>query len=261
MDPLAPLIDALHAEGRLRVWSLVISLFGDLVQHRGGAMPTDRLGLLTGRIGVEPGALRTALSRLSRDGWVKSQRQGRLSVYRLTAQGLDQFGPATSRIFAPPRRAPPDRWAMAVGQDGAVRLCPADAVPQTADCVVVGTLERIGGAFREALLSPSHRAALAALAADLESLAAPCLEPLDAAAARMLLIHRWRRIALRFPDIAPEIMPESAPLRDPRDAVARIYARLSPRAEAWLDSDAGALRPMPPATAAFAGRFRNGLEG
>lgn len=38
MDPLAPLITAVHTEGRLRVWSLVITVFGDLVQHRGGAV-------------------------------------------------------------------------------------------------------------------------------------------------------------------------------------------------------------------------------
>ncbi|NBR89524.1 MAG: phenylacetic acid degradation protein, partial [Rhodobacteraceae bacterium] len=43
MDPLAPLIDALHAEGRLRVWSLVITVFGDSVQHRGGRISTARL--------------------------------------------------------------------------------------------------------------------------------------------------------------------------------------------------------------------------
>ena len=68
MDPLDPVITALHAESRLRVWSLVITVFGDCVQHRGGAISTARLGRLLGRIGVEPGALRTALSRLGRDG-------------------------------------------------------------------------------------------------------------------------------------------------------------------------------------------------
>ena len=63
MDPLVPLINTLRAEGRLRVWSLVITAFGDLVQHRGGAVSSARLNVLLGRIGVEPGALRTALSR------------------------------------------------------------------------------------------------------------------------------------------------------------------------------------------------------
>ena len=79
-DPLAPLIASLHAQGRLRVWSLVITAFGDLVQHRGGEISLARLGRLLGRIGVEQGALRTALSRLARDGWVLSTRRGRASL-------------------------------------------------------------------------------------------------------------------------------------------------------------------------------------
>ena len=51
MDPLSPLVEALHSEGRLRVWSLVITVFGDLVQHRGGQISTARLGQLLGRVG------------------------------------------------------------------------------------------------------------------------------------------------------------------------------------------------------------------
>ena len=120
MDPLKPLIDALHSEGRLRVWSLVITVFGDLVQHRGGEVSTARLGVLMNRIGVEPGALRTALSRLSRDGWVTRERAGRTSLYRLSDRGLDRFAPATSMIYAPPRREPVAEWSVFVRLDGAM---------------------------------------------------------------------------------------------------------------------------------------------
>ena len=76
MDPLAPLIETLTADGRLRVWSLVITVFGDSVEPRGGTISTARLGRLLGRIGVGSGALRTALSRLAGDGWVTAQRKG-----------------------------------------------------------------------------------------------------------------------------------------------------------------------------------------
>lgn len=259
MDPLAPLIDALHNEARLRVWSLVITIFGDLVQHRGGEISTARLGALTGRVGVEAGALRTALSRLGRDGWVQRERSGRTSLYRLTPEGLAQFGPATSRIFAPPRQGPVARWAMVATLNAVggidTRLCPADAAPADADCVVSGDLARITPAFRARQLDEAHRAALAALAADLAALETPLVDPLDAAAARMLLIHRWRRIVLRFPEPVAEIMPEDAPLADPRAAVARVYLRLAPRAEAWLDRGGEGLEPMPPADPALARRF------
>lgn len=261
MDPLAPLIDSLHGQGRLRVWSLLITVFGDLVQHRGGQISSARLGRLLGRVGVEPGAMRTALSRLGRDGWVESRRQGRSSLYRLSRQGIARFAPATSRIYAPPRLGPVAAWAVVVRFDASgnerVTLMPAGEAPDGADLCVTGALEQVSTAWRAALLDTGHRAALTGLAADLTALEAAPDAPLDAAAMRMLLIHRWRRLVLRFPEIAPELMPPDAPLADPRAAVARTYARLAPQAEAWLDSDADGLAPMQAADAGFARRFRS----
>jgi phenylacetic acid degradation operon negative regulatory protein len=249
MDPLAPQITALHAQGRLRVWSIVITVFGDLVQHHGGQISTARLGSLLGRVGVEQGALRTALSRLARDGWVVSERNGRTSHYRLSAQGLGRFAPATSRIYAPPRSEPVTRWAIALrpGPSGKqeATLAPADEVAEGADCLVVGTLQQVTDAYRTSLLSTEHCDALVALALDIRALdRARKLAPLDAAAARVLLIHRWRRIVLRFPEIPFGLMPESAPLADPRRAVAEVYWRLSPATEAWRNDESAGLPPM-----------------
>lgn len=258
MDPLAPLLSSLHADGRPRVWSLVITVFGDLVQHRGGVISTARLGALLGRIGVEPGALRTALSRLGRDGWVTSERAGRTSLYRLTAEGEGSFAPATARIYAPPQ-GPVAAWALHVRltpQGPVAGLVPAGQAPGDVDCVVTGDLTGITEDWRRSLLDPAQRVALERLAADLATLGEARLsDPLDAAAARMLLIHRWRRIVLRHAVPAPQLMPEDAPLRDPRAAVAAAYLRLAPVAEGWLDADLGDQAPMRPADARFARRF------
>ena len=255
-DPLAPLIASLHAQGRLRVWSLVITAFGDLVQHRGGEISLARLGRLLGRIGVEQGALRTALSRLARDGWVLSTRRGRASFYRLSAQGTDRFGPATSRIYAPPAATGVTLWSLALRLDtpGAT-LRPADAAPLPGDLRLTGRIEHISEAYRAALLSDSYRAALAGLAADLAAMNGELADPLDAAAARLLLIHRWRRIVLRYDEIPPDLMPADAPLADPRRAVAAAYRRRAPAAESWLDSTDGDLAAMPAGDTRFAGRF------
>lgn len=259
MDPLAPLITALHSEGRLRVWSMIITVFGDLVQHRGGEISTARLGRLLGRVGVEQGALRTALSRLGRDGWVHSERSGRTSLYRLSAKGLNQFAPATTRIYAAPRATPVAQWAIALqlGPSGKpeARLSPADEVIGVTDCLVSGTLDQVSDAYRAAILNPAHRAALVGMAADLQAMVAPLPTALDAAAARMLLVHRWRRLVLRFPDIPADLMPQDTPLRDPRRAVADIYARLVPAAEAWLEAESLGLPAMPPAITNAANRF------
>jgi phenylacetic acid degradation operon negative regulatory protein len=259
MDPLAPLIDALHSEGRLRAWSLVITAFGDLVQYRGGAVSTARLRQLLGRVGVEPGTLRTALSRLGRDGWVESERNGRTSIYRLSAKGLDRFAPATTRIYAPPRTERVAKWAIDLNLNASgeteVAISPADEVSPNADCRVIGDLANLSAGYRASLLSVSHRAALTAMVADLRALEREISDPLDAAAARLLLIHRWRRIVLRFPDHPQELMPLDSPLQDPRGAVAKVYKRISPATETWLDSSIEDLAPMQMADPQFAARF------
>lgn len=259
MDPLKPLIDALHAEGRLRVWSLVITVFGDLVQHRGGVISTARLGAVLSRIGIEPGTLRTALSRLGRDGWVESERVGRTSFYRLSPQGLERFAPATSLIYAAPLRAPVGRWSLFATLEGGapdIRLVPEGHVPKGADVVVTGTLDHLSRAYRDRFLGDEMRDAIAALAGDIAVLQqAQLADPLQGAAARVLLIHRWRRLVLRHPEPVPDLMPQDAPLPNPRQAVADTYGLLSPLAEAWLDCDDGALTAMPAASADFALRF------
>lgn len=256
MDPLTPLVANLQADGRLRVWSLVITAFGDLVQHRGGVISTARLGDLLGRVGVEPGALRTALSRLGQDGWVTSEREGRLSHYRLSDEGVREFAPATSLIYAPPRCEPVSDWALVIRLGSDPVLCPADETPDDADCCVVGALRHLSPAFRESLVQSQYLEALKRLASDIGAIDAGHFSPATAAAARLLLVHRWRRIVLRHRELPAELMPPTEPLRNPRIDVARAYAQLAPLAEAWLDGEETTLPPMPAGDASFDQRFR-----
>ncbi len=270
MDPLAPLIDALHSEGRLRVWSLVITVFGDSVQHRGGRISTVRLGRLLGRLGVEQGALRTALSRLARDGWVTSERIGRSSVYRLSRSGLSRFTEATGRIYAPPRAEPVHEWVLALGPGqpglplgGSWMLRPGDADGGTMppSCAITGTLSALSDEMREALLDEGQRHALEALSRDLDTIEGLTPDPFDAAAARTLLIHRWRRIVLRYPEPPDEVLPED--LRrpaSPRARVARAYRTLSPAAERWFDMQNEDIMDMPCVPASHEWRFRSSQE-
>ncbi len=260
MDPLAPLIDNLHGEGRLRVWSLVITVFGDSVQNRGGLISTARLGRLLGRVGVEPGAIRTALSRLARDGWVVGERSGRVSEYRLTPDGLLRFIGATERIYAAPQAGPIRDWTLSLEDGGAegfalgpLWLRPAGAPQPRAAFRMEGRLTALTAAVRDSLVAPAHRAGLDRLQADLDALSGADLGPLDSCAARTLLIHRWRRIALRFPDLPAELLP--ADVIPPRAAVARAYARLTPAAEAWLDSAAPDMPALRASDASLALRF------
>ncbi len=254
MDPILPLLNTLNADGRLRVWSLVITVFGDLVQHRGGEISTARLNPLLARVGVEAGALRTALSRLTTDGWVERQRKGRFSLYRLSASGQERFGPATRRIYAPPQTEPVTEWMLVIDTSRQPQLLPAGAIPDGAHCVVAGRLEHLSDAYRASLVSSGYTEAVASLRRDLDSLGKVTLTGLDAAAARILLIHRWRRIVLRHPEPVAALLDGP----DPRAAVAAAYATLIDESEGWLDASDDGATPLPAADASFAMRFRSG---
>ncbi len=273
-DPLAPLIRSLHGEGRVRVWSVVITIFGDVVHHRGGSITMGRLQSLIERLGIEPGALRTALSRLARDGWVVRSRNGRNSTYRLSPMGLQEFGPAMARVYTPPSEAPVEHWILACGRKHpsaealqvgeGVWLLPctggAGEAPDVSGLLAVsGALKSLPEDFRERMVLPAHRSAIEALASDVACALAMARDnpaPLDALAARVMIIHRWRRIVLKYPDIPVEILPPGVP--DARRLVADAYHALLPVSEKWLDGPQCDHAPLLEADKDLFRRFRKG---
>lgn len=257
---LDALVTRLHERGRPRVWSLVITVFGDAIVPRGGRVALATLQDIMKRLRIEPGALRTAMSRLAGDGWVTRERQGRNSFFSLDAHGRHAFDLATRRIYA--GGAPDWRgtWTVAIAAPGGQELpdlSPHGFVraaggvylrPETADApdaaqelagmlVIHGESAEHPEAFRE--LWPSREiadayagfsAAYAPLHATLGS-----LRPLDAMAARTLLIHDWRRIVLRDPGLPQALLPEDWPGFRAREIAAAIYRALVVRSEGWLD--------------------------
>ena len=107
-------IARLHGNGRLRVWSLIITFFGDAVALRGGRVALSTLQDAMGLLNIEPGAVRTALSRLAGEGWVEREREGRLSFYKLTDQGHAAFDEPTKRIYAGAARDWDGEWTVAI---------------------------------------------------------------------------------------------------------------------------------------------------
>jgi len=65
--------------------------------------------------------------------------------------------------------------------------------------------------------------------------AAP-LTPLEAIAARTLLVHEWRRIVLRDPGLPERLLPRDWPGAATRDLARGIYRALAGPSEAWLDA-------------------------
>lgn len=263
MDPLKPLVDAFHADGRPRVWSLVITVFGDCILSRGGKVPSARLRLLLDRIGIGDGALRTALSRLVADGWLLREREGRNTLYRLTGRGVEEARRASALIYAPPRQGPVPAWRFWLGGDavpsralsiGAALAWPEDDpdAPAAGGAVVSGRLLSLPDPMKGTVTSDRQRVEAERLDADLAFLT-DLLErnalgaPLDALSARILLVHRWRRYVLRYVDVPAEVAPPGWPGADLRPRVARTWRALLPASEVWLDTEVAGAPPLPAA--------------
>ena len=83
-----------------RVWSIVITIFGDCAILRGGTIAMSELQAITTLLQIEPGALRTAMSRLAKENWVVRKKVGRNSFYKLSNDGFKSFSEPTSKIYA-----------------------------------------------------------------------------------------------------------------------------------------------------------------
>ena len=80
--------------------------------------------------------------------------------------------------------------------------------------------------------------------------------PLEALALRCLLIHGWRRIALRLSGLPQGLLPEDWPEAECREGVARLYRQLLEPSEAWLSDAARCeMGRLPAASTALFERF------
>jgi phenylacetic acid degradation operon negative regulatory protein len=299
-DPIAALLADFTARQPIRTGSLIVTVFGDAILPRGGAvLLADLITLLEG-FQLNDSQVRTALSRLVADGWLDSSRTGRRSLYRLTQTGRHRFDEATRRIYAgppaawrgewqvvilPPRSASRDELRKDLGWLGfgqlasGIMLHPApdpdslasvigDLPAAERPLVIAGAaafparLELLQGLVEScwdlAALAASYRQ----LRADFAPLGAALADglkpaPLAALLARLMLIHDYRRIVLRDPLLPARLLPDDwigrAAYRDAR----RLYRKLAPPAERWIDAHLHhADGALPPPDAGFRARFR-----
>ncbi len=249
--------------GDSRVWTLVITVFGDSVMPRGGVVSASALSSIFRRISVKAEALRVALHRLSKDGWIVRQRSGRNSHYALSDSGRAKFLPASRRIYAgsPTLRGP---WRLValrkplppesvMCEAGFLRLTPtlflgpsqAGEPPVEADAIE-GHLRQFPD-WARAVLAPEslqcdYRRLHSTLSQNMDAFQAVAeAEPLDAVALRTLLTHHWRRLLLRHADVPAEIMPKGWRGEDCRTMVLALHQSLSRSADPWLDKAIGPL--------------------
>ena len=219
--------------GNQRVWSIIVSLLGDMAQD-----PKDRIsgGALTriiGPMGIKPEAIRVALHRLRKDGWIDSSRSGRTSEHFLTPSGRSQSAAVTPRIYS---RSPAvtESWHVLIAEDGAAQRTLEDVLltgdyvgigrhsalgagppPQDCDDLLAFTITdaRVPNWLRNQIFSSDLIAACSSLLHDLESTPPPPagLSAVQRATLRTLIVHRWRRVVLRHPELPDNFLPDNWP--------------------------------------------------
>ncbi len=97
---IAQLLARFRRQRPLRGGSLIITIFGDSILPRGGAITLSSLIALTAPFGLNERLVRTATARLAKEGWLASRRGGKLSEYHLSTDGRSRFADATRRIYS-----------------------------------------------------------------------------------------------------------------------------------------------------------------
>ena len=268
---------------------MIVTLYGDAIVPRGGSLWLGSLTDIMALFGIDAGHVRTAMSRLVTDGWLERERIGRNSYYRLSTREQASFLAATRRIYFGTEQPFDGRLRLAVlgpevddrsavrpllEREGFAALSPAvyvgvkDVSPEVAAVAGLFFLSTDAGASGQAVTAAAFRLApLAASYRDFIERFGPLdagiatgeiLPGADALVARVLLIHEFRRIVLRDPLLPRALLPADWPGARSRALAGRIYRRLAPAAEAYLDCNArNEHGPLPLPHAEFFRRFED----
>ena len=286
-QPLDRIIEELKREPS-RTGSIVITVFGDAIVPRGGSVWLGTLLEFFKALDIDGGVVRTAVSRLASDGWLERNRVGRNSFYRLAATGRHTFDIATRHIYDPPPQDWTGRFELLLIGNADDRDASREALRSAGfGSPLPGVWVAPSGAPIPDEASRAIRLEVSAeddsgrrLLVDswpLENIADAYLkfmktfEPLrswitrraplangDAFAARILLIHHYRRVVLRDPLLPLALLPKDWPGRAARALCGEIYRAILPASEQWLDRNgSNEDGPLPKAGSELGNRFRD----
>lgn len=83
----------------MRPRSVVVDLYGDHLRYLGGAARMQALGELLAVFGIGESTARVVLSRMRREGWFATRREGRQTVYELTERSWRLLDEGRDRIL------------------------------------------------------------------------------------------------------------------------------------------------------------------
>lgn len=86
--------------------SMIFTIYGDYIRHYGSKIWVGSLIRLLHEFGHNEQSVRVAVSRMMKQGWLQSEKQGKKSYYFLTPRGISRMNEAASRIF----KLDPHEW-------------------------------------------------------------------------------------------------------------------------------------------------------
>ena len=246
--------------------SALFDLYGDHLLDRGGWAPISAAVGLLGSLGISAPAVRTAVSRMVREGWLEPVERD-LRGYAVTTRGRERLGEAHARIYRTAVEPWDQRWHLVVVEHASDRNA-------RARCTQALAFLGYGQLAADTWLAPrASREVAAALASagvrwrgftsraetdprglvaqvwDLEALAAAYRQftvpaggdgelegPEEAFVARTELVHAWRLFLFRDPGLPDEVLPSSWPGRAAAERFDARARELLPAAGAWVDA-------------------------
>ncbi|GAA0991015.1 phenylacetic acid degradation operon negative regulatory protein PaaX [Subtercola frigoramans] len=256
---------------------MVFTLFGDYLRYIGhGEAKLGALSELLGLFDVDAGTTRVVMTRLKKDGWFDTRRDGRETSYLLSEKGWRLMNEGRARIFVHPDVKWSGEWAMVSYRFPDSERAAREAVRKQLSWLGFGQLtpsiwmsphDRIAAA--EALFegAPTNSADmfysrgrsleqdrdiarrcwdLDALNEDYRAFIAEFCGPtepeptgVDALIQRVRIAGAYRLFPFRDPDLPIELLPADWRGHQAHEEFTRVYAGLTDEAESALERITG----------------------
>jgi phenylacetic acid degradation operon negative regulatory protein len=229
--------------------SALFDLYGDHLLARSGWAPISAVVGLLGSLDITAPAVRTAVSRMVREGWLEPQER-EVRGYAATARARARLEEAHGRIEHQADRNTRARVAQSLRYLGYGSLAADTWVAPRESPELAEVLGREGvrhDGFRSRF--QGEAASLVSRVWDLEALGAAYRrfaaaageagvpdDPELAFASRSGLVHAWRLFLFSDPGLPDEVLPEQWPGREAAALFDRQAEALMPQAGRWVDT-------------------------
>ena len=195
-------LDDFRQQRRVQAGSLIISVFGDAILPRGGRIWLGSLIRLLEPLELNERLVRTSVFRLAKEEWLRTETVGRRADYVLTNSGRRRFEEASRHIYASHAPLWDRRWRLILAV-GELEPKERERVRQALFWQGFGVLGSDCFVPPSADLTAAYLPILAELRRDRQA-------EVDAESAfllRTLLIHDYRRLLLRDPELPEVLLP------------------------------------------------------